>query len=192
MGFVKLDCGILTSTLWFHRDCREIFITGLLMAEPFETTKPMAQIEVDTLRETGFMVPPGWYGLVPAAGVGIISRAGLEREAGLEALRQLGAEDPESRSQDYGGRRMVRVDGGYLILNYMKYRERDYTTAERSKRYREKRKNDAASRRDATPSHRDITQAEEEVEEERYVPTHHLNQGEKINGTRTPAVGAQP
>lgn len=170
MGFVKLDCGILTSTLWFHRDCREVFITGLLMAEPFETTEPMAQIEVDTLRETGFMIPPGWYGMVPAAGVGIIRQAGLEREAGLEALRELGAADPESRSQDFDGRRMVRVNGGYLVLNFMKYRERDYTTAERSKRYREKRKADAASRRVGVASRRDITQAEEEAEEEKYFP----------------------
>ncbi len=172
MSYVKLDCGILTSTLWILRDCREVFITALLMAEPFESMVPLEQIEVDSLTPTGFIAPPGWYGLVPAAGIGIIGRAGLEPGPGMCALRTLGSPDPESRSLDFDGRRMVRVDGGYLILNYMKYRERDHSTAERSKRYRAKRKFDQeSSRRDDTPSRRDdtcqsrdITEAEAEAE----------------------------
>ena len=35
---------------------------------------------------------------------------------------------------------MIRVDGGYLIMNYMAYREKDHTTAERSRRYRERKR----------------------------------------------------
>lgn len=35
---------------------------------------------------------------------------------------------------------MVRVDGGYIILNYDKYRQRDYTAKERMRRYRENKK----------------------------------------------------
>lgn len=173
MAFVKLDCGILTSTLWFHRDCREVFITALLMAEPFEAKNPMRQICVDSLDHTGFVVPAGWYGMVPAAGVGIVRQAGLEMKEGLEALRKLGAPDLESRSQDFEGRRMVRVDGGYLILNFVKYRERDHTGAERSRRYRLRQKSpseDAASRCDSVASHRDITQAEAEVHKEPPTP----------------------
>lgn len=161
MPFVKLDCGLLDSTLWVKRDERELFITSLLMAEPYEVVEPMRQIEVRTLNETDFEVPPGWYGFVPAAGVGIIRRAQLNEEIGLDALERLGYPDPESRSPEFEGRRMVRVNGGYLILNYQKYRERDYTTAERSRRYRERK---FASRRGTTASHRDITQAEGEVE----------------------------
>ena len=163
MAFVKLDTGILRSTLWFDRDCREVFITALLMAEPFESTDPMPQIEVDTLNLTGFIIEPGWYGMVPAAGVGIIHQAGVDPAAGIEALRKLGAEDPESRSPENGGRRMVRVPGGYLILNYMKYRDKDHTTAERSRRYRDRLKS-KASHRDVTPSHRDITQADADAD----------------------------
>lgn len=174
MAFVKLDCGILTSTLWFHRDCREVFITALLMAEPFEARAPMKQIQVDSLEFTGFEVPAGWYGMVPAAGVGIVRQAGLELKEGIEALRKLGAPDLESRSQDFEGRRMVRVDGGYLILNFVKYRERDHTGAERSRRYRLRQKSPLdvdSSRRDFVASHRDITQAEAEAEVQKEPPT---------------------
>jgi hypothetical protein len=84
-------------------------------------------------------VQPGWYGLVPAAGIGIINRALLEKEEGMKALEILGAEDKESRSKDFGGRRLVRVDGGYIVLNFIKYREKDHTNAERQRRFREKK-----------------------------------------------------
>jgi hypothetical protein len=162
MPFVKLDCGMLNSTLWFEREAREVFITALLMAEPREYLVHLPQLKVDSLQETGWQVPPGWYGFVPAAGKGIIHRARVDPVAGMDALVLLGSPEETSRSQDFDGRRLVRIDGGYLVLNYMKYRERDYTSAERSRRYRER----VASRRSATPTHRDITQAEAEAEAE--------------------------
>lgn len=162
MPFVKLDCGILNSTLWSEKECREVFLTALLMAEPHELWEPSPQIAVDSLQETGFVVPAGWYGFIPAAGVGILHRAGIDRERGMEALRRLGEPEETSRTPDFDGRRLVRVDGGYLVLNYMKYRDRDYTSAERSKRYRQR----VASRRVKAASHRDITQAEAEAEAE--------------------------
>lgn len=140
MPFVKLDCGMLNSSLWINRDQRELFITSLLMAVPFELEEPTPQYEVDSLERTGYMVPAGWYGLVEAAGPGIVRQALLAKEPGMLALRALGTPDLESRSQNYGGRRLVRVDGGYLVLNYITYRERDYSNAERCKRYRTKLK----------------------------------------------------
>jgi hypothetical protein len=159
MGFVKLDSGILDSTLWMARAQREIFITALLMAEPMELQQPMEQLEVNSLKSTGFIVPPGWYGFVHAAGVGIIARALVSQKEGLDALEILGSPEQLSRSQDFGGRRLVRVDGGFVVLNFIKYRDRDYTTAERSRRYRERKKQSSESRRDIVTSHRDITQA---------------------------------
>ena len=165
MPFVKLDCGMLDSTIWIDREAREIFITALLMAEPMGTSEPQEQLRVRNLELTGFVVPPGAYGFVPAAGVGIVRRSGLEQEVGLAALERLGDPEVDSRDPAFEGRRMVRVNRGYLILNYSKFRAHDYTTAERSKRYREKLKlkeineqNDP-SRRDVTASRRDITQA---------------------------------
>lgn len=166
MSFVKLDTGILNSTLWVEREPRDMFITALLMAEPFETEQPMEQLEVHTLKATGFVVPPGWYGLVRAAGVGICRMAMVDTKEGLTALEKLGSPDPESRSKDFEGRRLVRVDGGFIILNYMKYRERDYTSAARAKRYRER----VASRRDVTASRRNITQAEAEADKNKTSP----------------------
>lgn len=139
MPFVKLDTGILDSTLWVERECREVFITALLLAEPIELASPVEQIAVRTLEKTGFVVPPGWYGFIRAAGVGILRRALVDIEQGMCALEKLGALDPESRSPDFGGRRLVRVDGGYLVLNYMKYRDRDYSAAERQHRLRLRR-----------------------------------------------------
>ena len=170
MAFLKLDTGILNSTLWVDRECREVFITALLMAEPFEITDPMPQLEVRALAETGFVVPPGWYGLVSAAGVGIVRRAMVDHEEGMAALERLGAPDLESRSRRFEGRRLVRVNGGYIALNFIEYRERDHTAAERSKRYRERQKERSATRdgadttRDDTPVSRDIPQADAEVE----------------------------
>ena len=170
---MKLDCGILDSTLWLDRHARECFVTALLMAGPQQFDVPVPQIEVRTLNQSGFVAPPGWYGFVPAAGVAIIRRAGIsDMESGLDALERLGSPESESRSPEFDGRRMIRIDGGYLILNFMKYRDRDYTGAERSKRYRDRQK-DLPSHRDVTPSHRDtpvtsrMQSAEAEVKRER-------------------------
>lgn len=141
MPFVKLDCKMLDSSLWPEKDQRDLFITALLMAEPIEIKVETPQLKVRSLDETGFSAPPGWYGFIPAAGIGIINRCGMSQETGLSALERLGEPDPESRSNDFEGRRLIRIDGGYLALNYDKYRERDYSNAERCKRYREKKKN---------------------------------------------------
>src|SRR3990167_4473400 len=163
MVFVKLDCGILDSTLWLDREAREIFLTALLMSDPYELKEPTPQIEVTTLNLTGWVVPPGWYGFARAAGSGLIHRAGINQTTGREALERLCSPESVSRTPDFEGRRLARVAGGYIVLNFMRYRDRDYTSADRSKRYRE-RLNE--SRRSVTASRRDITQAEAEGEEE--------------------------
>ena len=166
MAFVKLDTGILDSTLWIERDQREVFITALLMAEPREFSEPIRQIEIGELEYTDFEAPPGWYGFVPAASFGIINRAGVEKDAGLEALRKLGSPEIESRSKEHEGRRMIRMNGGFIILNYMKYRDKDHTAALRQARLRARKKALEVTRdvsdvtRDATLQGCDVTQAE--------------------------------
>ena len=155
MPFVKLDTRILQSTLWFERDARELFITALLMAEPREIQEITPQLKVDSLEHTGFSVPPGWYGFVPAAGIGIIRQAAMDRESGMKALAELGNPDIESRSKDFEGRRLVRVDGGFVVLNFVKYRDRDTTTAVRSKRWRQRQKEIKTSQCDSVTPHRD-------------------------------------
>jgi hypothetical protein len=47
---------------------------------------------------------------------------------------------------------LVRVDGGFLVLNFMKYRDKDHTAAERQARLRARRKGESV-----TALHRDVT-----------------------------------
>lgn len=169
MPFVKLDCGILNSTLWIDREARELFLTALLMAVPYELTEPMAQLDVHSADLTGWSVPPGWYGFVPAAGRGIIVRAGFPpaSKSAMAALERLGAPEPDSRSPDHEGRRLVRVDGGYVVLNFVKYRDRDYSNATRQRRWRERNKGKAKSKDNGVTSRDNgvtVTQAEAEAE----------------------------
>ena len=140
MPFVKLDKGLLTSTLWAMRPEMEVFVTALLLAEPREFPEPIPTIEVGSLEDGGFTVPPGWYGFVPAAGPGIVGLAHVDEEEGMEALKRLSEPEPESRSKAHAGRRMVRVDGGYIVLNFMKYRDYDHSAADRMRRLRERRR----------------------------------------------------
>lgn len=162
MPFVKLDCGILDSTLWMDKDAREIFITALLMAVPRTYDEPVEEIETRDTKITGWSVPAGNYGFVPAASVGICYRAGLDQERGLDALSRLASPEPESRSPDFDGKRMIRIDGGFLVLNFKKYRDKDHTAAARARRYREKKRNAVSTTRHAVTDS-DVTQAEAEA-----------------------------
>lgn len=173
MPFVKLDCDILESSLWDWTPERHIFITALLMAKPHELKEPTPQIGVSQLEPTGWVVPPGQYGFVRASGAMILKKAlGLvhtdQREEskafteGMAALNALGQPDEDSRSSDYEGRRLVRIDGGYIALNYQRYREKDHTATERKRRQRERereREREAQSR----VTSRQVTQAEAEA-----------------------------
>lgn len=139
MPFLKLDCGILDSSLWPRRPDRDVFITACLMATPRELVEPTPALEVDSLSPTGWSVPPGWYGFIEASGSGILSRAMVDFDEGMAALKRLGAPDSDSRTPTFDGRRLVRVAGGYVVLNYQAYRERDYSAADRQRRYRERK-----------------------------------------------------
>ena len=174
-SFVKLDGGILNSTLWSDYDARALFITALLMAEPHELIEPLPTIMVDRMEYGGWDVPAGWYGFVPAAGIGIIRRCGIGADIGMPALLRLAAPDAESRSGDFDGRRLVRVDGGFIVLNFIKYRDRDYGNAERCRRWRNRKLGTATSMSDvatsmsvvATPHVNMHAEAEADAEEER-------------------------
>lgn len=137
---------MLDSSIWWERSQRNVFITALLMAAPFEVREPAPQIEINSLRQTGWSVPVGWYGFVKAASSGIVRRSMEPTEEGMKAMVALGDPDPESQSQEYEGRRMVRVNGGFIILNFMEYRDKDHTAAERQKRFRERQKKKFSSK----------------------------------------------
>jgi len=58
------------------------------------------------------------------------------------ALKSLESQDIHSRTADNGGRRIEKVDGGWVILNFLKYREHSETIKEqtrlRVRKFREK------------------------------------------------------
>lgn len=98
-GFTKLFSTIVTSTIWREDDkTRIIWITMLALAD--------ADGKVDA------SIP----GLADAAHV---SLGRCEK-----ALTKLLSSDKYSRTQEFEGRRIKEVDGGWLLLNYRKYREK--------------------------------------------------------------------
>lgn len=163
MAFVKLKKSILNSTVWMDRDVRDVWITALLMADLHEVRAPLPTIKVSSLHKDPFVVPAGWYGFVPAASTGIIRMAGMDTKAGMKALQVLASPDPESRTPDHGGRRLVRVDGGFIVLTYDKHRQRDETAAERMRRYRDRLGGVTASQR---VTDRNVTHLESDQDQE--------------------------
>lgn len=146
MAFVKLDEGILSSTLWADRDARDVFITALLLAEPWEFSAPTPTLEVQSLEPGPFTLPPGWYGFARAAGPGLVRTAGVKPGPGMKALERLASPEKASRSHDFDGRRLVRVDGGYVVLNYMKYRDHDHASTHRSQKLRTRKRSRLVAR----------------------------------------------
>lgn len=97
-GFTKLFSTIIHSTVWrAEPHVKIVWITLLAMA--------------DRLGRVEASLP----GLADAARVSID-----EAEA---ALTVLSSPDPYSRTRDYDGRRIRAIDGGWQLLNYLKYRE---------------------------------------------------------------------
>jgi len=91
-------------------------------------------------------------GVVETSVPGLARRARVTIEQCEEALSKLKAPDPYSRTKDNEGRRIEDVDGGFLVLNHEKYREKDSIEerrrkdAERARRYRERKKRERESR----------------------------------------------
>jgi hypothetical protein len=69
-------------------------------------------------------------------------RANVSLEQCRAALACFEAPDPDSKDPDHEGRRIERVAGGFVLLNYEKYRERrsstQIKTAERVQRWRQR------------------------------------------------------
>jgi hypothetical protein len=99
MGFTKLDSGIVNSSIWSEpSDTRVLWVTILAMSD-----------------ENGF---------VATSKSGLNRTANISTESFERALLTLESPDLESRTQDNEGRRIIKVDGGWIIQNFMKYRAR--------------------------------------------------------------------
>lgn len=86
-------------------------------------------------------------GVVETSLPGLARTAVVELEECRDAIRVLEAPDPESRSPDFEGRRIEKVDGGWRVLGHERYLKRMREVAEKvgnAKRQREFRKRVAA------------------------------------------------
>ena len=83
-----------------------------LLTEPIET-RWLFVFMLSQADRTGFIT-----GSLP----GLAHQANLPVETTGKALEALMAPDPESRTKEHEGRRIAKVDDGWLVLNYHKYR----------------------------------------------------------------------
>lgn len=121
-GYTKLFESILDSTIWGESaETRVVWITMLAM------------------RNRNHMVEASLPGLA--------HRARVPLEAAEKAVKKFLAPDHFSRSKEHDGRRIKSVDGGWLILNGEKYRQkmneaerREYQRVKQSEYRKKKRK----------------------------------------------------
>ena len=119
--FVKLDCTILDKSIWNESpETVKVWITLLAMANS--------------------------SGIVEASVPGISARSRIAMEDTEKALHKFQEPDKWSSNPSNDGRRILKTSGGFEILNYSIYREKDHSAATRMKRYREKLQRNVTSR----------------------------------------------
>lgn len=97
MSYAKLFSSILASTIWAEdKDTKILWITMLAMKD--------------------------WKGQVLASVPGLAKMAGLTLAECAGGLERLLSPDPWSRTKDHEGRRLLTIDGGWLVINHEKYR----------------------------------------------------------------------
>jgi hypothetical protein len=97
MAYTKLFHSILASTIWQEsKETKILWVTMLAMTD----------------RD----------GVVAASVPGLAKMAGLTVPETRTALECLLAPDPDSRTEDFEGRRIAKCDGGWQVLNHRKYR----------------------------------------------------------------------
>ena len=132
--FVKLFSSILDSSVWSedHATVR-VWITMLVMADE--------------------------DGVVRASNSGLAHRARVSEKELKHGLKVLSEPDLDSKSPEWGGRRIEKIEGGWVCLNYNKYREirtnRQIRDAERQRRHRARQPNTG---RDTSHLSQDVTE----------------------------------
>ncbi len=79
-------------------------------------------------------------GIVEASIPGLAKRAAVDRTLCEQALAVFLSPDPDSRTQEYEGRRIEVVEGGWRLLNYEVYRQRASAEEAREKAAARKRR----------------------------------------------------
>jgi hypothetical protein len=154
MSFTKLFASITASTIWNEPDhTRIVWITMLAMAD----------------RD----------GYVAASIPGLAVIARVPTQSVVIAMESFCSPDPWSRTKDHEGRRAQEVDGGWILLNYDKYRaqmsveDQREKTAARVRKFRERKALHTVTVTHVTPSN-DIAEAEAEAEAEASTTPIHL------------------
>lgn len=118
-------------------------------------------------------------GEVHASIPGLARIAGIDIPSAEKALTAFLSPDPYSRTPDNEGRRIVKIDGGWELLNHAKYRkmaskeDSKAATAERVRRHRERNADVTPCNAPVTPCNgdvtvrRDIAEAEAEVDKKK-------------------------
>lgn len=121
MSFSKLFADIIHSTVWREAmHVKVVWITMLAMSDR--------------------------HGQVMSSIPGLADSSKVTLEQCLDALKIFQSPDEYSRTKDYEGRRIMEIDGGWLILNYEKFRDRKddeeqrIKTRERVRKFRAKAK----------------------------------------------------
>lgn len=121
MAYTKLHQSILRSTVWLEpHPTRIVWFTLLLVCNK--------------------------HGEISGTVPGIAHEARVTLDECRIAFAKFLAPDPDSRTPDEEGRRLVPIDGGWQILNYEKYRveaskdDQRSKTADRVRRYRERQR----------------------------------------------------
>lgn len=122
-GFAKLDSGICDSSVWMKpHDALRVWIALLAKSDS--------------------------YGIVRVSAPALAHQCFVTPERLAEIMADFCAPDPDSRTPKDDGRRLQAIEGGWLIINYLLYRDmmqrKAASHAERQAKYREKMK-----RRDA-------------------------------------------
>jgi len=123
MGFTKLDSGIVLSSIWAQPEYIRVVWTTILALK----------------NQNGFIAT---------------SYSGLQRTCNLlddiegkkfaNSIAYLEGPDPDSRTKEFDGRRIQRIEGGWIVLNHQKYRDflySDHPDAIRQRKHREKGEN---------------------------------------------------
>lgn len=114
MGFTKLDSGIVDSSVW---------------SEPLATRVVWVTI----------LAKCNHGGFVPASRSGLLRACNVSESDFDIAIKKLESPDPDSRTIDNDGKRIKKVEGGWIVLNYLKYREFTYSDNPESIRKRKYR-----------------------------------------------------
>lgn len=174
--FVKVYETILESTLWWGEDAptRLVWITLLVSAD--------------------------WNGLYRGTLPGLAGRARVSLEECARALTRLEEPDAHSRSPEFEGRRVERVQGeGWRLLNYEKYRDKrsdkQVADATRQARHRAAKPRDTSRKsRDKSPDLRSEIRDLDPRSETQSVrsPLPPKGGGARTRGSPSPPVTASP